>query len=137
MSADTTDWTELSEFAGVDLTSSYVLSWGVEADVLLIDIDLYLLPDHPHYEEPRPAEKACIRAAFIEFPWCTRAAASGDAKAMPVADSIGKLGTGRITGFRRTGEGKYEMSGEFSSVLIDAERPMIRLKNIHERKKAT
>ena len=66
---DKTGWQELREFADVDLTRSYVLSWQAESDTLLIDIDLYLEPEHPFYEKPRPAEKVCIRPALIEFPF--------------------------------------------------------------------
>ena len=42
---------------GVDLAKSFILSWHVEAETLVIDIDLYLEPEHPFYETPRPAEK--------------------------------------------------------------------------------
>ena len=57
-------WRDLREFAGVDLAKSFILSWHVEAETLVIDIDLYLEPEHPFYETPRPAEKVCIRAAY-------------------------------------------------------------------------
>ena len=65
-----TDWRKLREFAGTDLTKSFILSWGYEAGALLVDVDLHLLPGHPFYEKPRPAEKVCIRPAIIEFPYC-------------------------------------------------------------------
>lgn len=129
MSDDTTEWTELREFRHVDLTESFVLSWGIEGESLLIDVDMYLTPQHAFYEEPRPAEKACFRAALIEFPWCSRVARSGDGKAQTVSSAIRTLGLGRIEGFRRTGEGQYEISGAFGTVDILAERPMVRLKN--------
>ncbi|MGI9236896.1 MAG: hypothetical protein ACR2QZ_05835, partial [Woeseiaceae bacterium] len=57
----TTEWTQLREFADVDLTRSYVLSWHVDADTLYVDVDVFLMPEHPFYEKPRPAEKVCIR----------------------------------------------------------------------------
>ena len=122
------DWTELKEFEGVDLAKSYVLSWDTESESLLIDVDLHLCPEHPSYEKPRPAEKVCIRPAFIEFPWCTGVAADGRGKAEPVSDSIRSFGAGRIEGMQRTGEGRYEISGSFGKVEILAERPMVRLK---------
>lgn len=129
MNENTTDWTELREFRGVDLTQSYLLSWGIESQSLLIDVDLYLRTDHPFYEEPRPAERACFRPAYLEFPWCTRVAPAGDGKARKISESIGALGNGKIEGFRRTGEGQYEISGKFGTVDIIAERPMVRLKS--------
>lgn len=63
-----TDWRKLREFSAVDLTQSFILSWHVEPETLLIDIDVYLTDEHPFYEKPRPAEKTCIRPAIIEFP---------------------------------------------------------------------
>ena len=129
MSDDTTNWTELREFRHVDLEESYVLSWKTEGESLLIDVDLNLRPEHAFYERPRPAEKACFRAAYIELPWCSRIALQGDSKARSVAGSINGLGLGKIHGFRRTGEGQYEISGDFGVIDILAERPMVRLKD--------
>jgi len=128
VSEDTTDWRELREFKSVDLTRSFVLAWTVESGSLLIDVDLYLCPDHALYEEPRPAEKACFRAAFIDFPHCE--SAEDPATTGHLADAVKKFGAGKISGLKRTGEGRYEISGEFGNVVIRAERPMVRLKNI-------
>lgn len=122
----TTDWRELREFADVDLTHSYVLSWKVESDALIIDIDLCLMPDHPFYEEPRPAEKVCIRAAYIEFPCCERLTRDGGADG-EVADIAGVLGHGAISGLRRRADARYEISGEFGTVFVDAERPLLKI----------
>ena len=128
LSDDTTDWTDLREFKGVDIAQSYLLSWGTETNSLLIDVDLFLCADHPFYEKPRPAEKSCFRPAYLEFPWCTRVAPVGDGKARSISETIGTLGNGKISGFRRTGDGQYEINGEFGAVDIIAERPMVRLK---------
>jgi hypothetical protein len=128
VSTDTTDWTELREFKAIDLTQSFVLSWSTEADSLLVDVDLCLCADHAFYEEPRPSEKACYRPALIDFPHCEEA--SDSASAGHLADSIRKLRPGKISGLKRTGEGRYEIHGEFGTVVIRAERPMIRLKSL-------
>ncbi len=128
LSYDTTDWTELREFKAIDLTRSYALSWHVEGGSLLIDVDLCLCADHIFYEEPRPAEGACYRPALIEFPHCEKAADS--AAVLRLADSVQRLQPGQISGLRRTGEGEYEIIGEFGRVVIQAERPMVRLKSL-------
>ena len=39
------------------------------------------------------------------------------------------LGLGKIDGMRRTGDGRYKISGLFGRVQIDAERPLVRLKD--------
>ena len=129
MAGDTTDWTELREFRSVDLARSFVVSWGIEAESLNIDVDLFLCPDHPFYEKPRPAEGACFRAALLEFPYCSRAAPAGSARDRDPRETIARLRTGRIDGLTRTGEGVYEITGDFGAVEIHAERPVLRLQD--------
>lgn len=118
-------WRQLREFADVDLTKSFVLSWHVEAEALIIDIDLYLEPQHPFFEKPRPAEKVCIRAAHIEFPWCD-VLSRGKESGKPI-EIIEKIGLGAISDLRVVGAGHYAISGEFGTVRIRAERPILRL----------
>ena len=120
-------WRQLREFADVDLTKSFVLSWRVESDVLVVDVDLFLEPAHPFFERPRPAEKACIRPAVIEFPWCTGLSCDR----LPdgeVTEIAGKIGHGLILDLGVVRDGRYEIRGEFGTVSIDAERPILRLK---------
>lgn len=129
MSNDTNDWRELREFAGVDLTQSFVLSWEYAAEVLMIDIDLCLNSDHPFYEKPRPAERVCIRPAMLEFPYCTSLSSAGpDVVSADPEQVAAALGHGRIDDLRRTGDGRYEITGAFGSARIASERPLLRLK---------
>ena len=123
----TTDWRQLREFADVDLTQSYVLSWHVESDSLIVEIDLFLMPEHPFYEAPRPAERACIRPAYIEFPVCEGMIPDGGMDG-ELADIAACLGHGAISGFHRCADARYEISGEFGTVLVDAERPLLKLR---------
>lgn len=129
MTDEVTSWTALREFKHTDLEESFVLSWEMVSESLQIDVDLYLCPDHPFYEAPRPAEKACFRPAHIEFPHCSRILAYPEGQDVPQHDAIRALGGGLISDLRRTGEGEYEISGEFGRVAILAERPMVRLKD--------
>lgn len=125
---DSTDWRELREFAAVDLTQSYVLSWEVVSETLMVDVDLQLAPQHPFYEKPRPAQKVCIRPAVIEFPYCERVMADRVAGSTSPVTVASRLGLGAIEGFRRLADGRNEIRGEFGVVIIDAERPLLRLK---------
>jgi len=120
-------WRQMSEFTDVDLSRSFALSWHVESDVLFIDIDLCLAPEHPFYEKPRPAEKVCIRPAYIEFPFCGTLVVNGETDGQ-LADIARNIGHGAITGLRRLSDTRYEISGEFGTVLLDAEAPLLRLK---------
>ncbi len=123
----TTGWRDLREFADVDLTKSFVLSWQSRGDLLLIDIDLYLEPQHPFYEKPRPAEKVCIRPALIEFPHVDELRLD-DAPARQLTEIVADLGLGAIEDLNVSGDGCYEIRGEFGTVSVNAERPILRLK---------
>jgi len=123
----TVSWRRLREFADVDLTQSYVLSWHLEGEMLVVDIDLFLEPGHPFYEKPRPAEKVCIRPASIEFPYCDELQ-STQAGSGEVAEITGKLGLGAISDLVVPEDGRYALSGEFGTVSVVAERPILRLK---------
>lgn len=122
------DWRMLREFVAVDLTRSFVLSWEAVTGTLMIDVDLYLTPDHPFFEKPRPAEKVCIRPAVIEFPFCEGLESNDVAATTDLVFVVGKLGHGAIKGLRRLADGRYEIDGKFGVIRIDAERPLVRLK---------
>lgn len=127
--SDYVGWRKLREFADVDLTKSFVLSWQFETGALLVDVDLYLEPGHPFYEKPRPAEKVCIRPAIIEFPFCEAVTPSGSAAEGSRNDIVSQLPIGAIEGLRRFSDGPYEIRGEFGTIRIDAERPILRLRS--------
>ena len=125
-----TDWRQLREFAAVDLTQSFVLSCDLQGDTLLLDIDLFLTPKHPFYEKPRPAQKVCIRPAVIEFPYCETITGEAVGDTGSPAEAVGKIGSGGISGLCRLADGRYELRGAFGTILIDAERPILRLKDL-------
>jgi hypothetical protein len=122
------DWREFREFAAADLSRSFVLTWALESDTLLLEIDLYLTPEHPFYEKPRPSENACIRPAVIEFPYCERIESDEMLADTDLEKMAGKLGHGSIAGLSRLAGGRYEVRGEFGVVVVNAERPILRLK---------
>jgi len=121
------DWRKLREFADVDLTKSFVLTWHIEAETLFIDVDLFLEADHPFYEKPRPSEKVCIRPACIEFPFCD-ALSADQVDGSEVVEIAEKIGHGAIADLAVLENGQYLISGEFGTVSINAERPILRLK---------
>lgn len=125
---DAVDWRKLREFAGVDVESSFVLTWHFEADTLYVDCDVLLLPEHAFYEKPRPAEKVCIRPAIIEFPFCTGVSLVGAPGSDDIRYLVSRLGHGAIAGMQRRADERYELRGEFGTVIIEAERPVLRLK---------
>jgi len=126
--SDYVSWRKLREFADVDLTKSFVLSWYVEAGTLMVDVDLFLEPDHPFYEEPRPAEKVCIRPAIIEFPYCESIKPDRGEVEGSLAEITMTLDHGAIEGLRRFNDGPFEIRGDFGLVRIDSERPILKLR---------
>ncbi len=122
-----TDWRKLREFAAVDLNKSYILSWHVESEMLTIDVDLFLTEDHPFYEKPRPAEKFCIRPAIIEFPFCETISVDGK-QSGSIEAVASELGHGAIEGLRWLDDGQCEIRGDFGTVMILSQRPLLRLK---------
>ena len=125
-SVDRISWRQLREFADVDLTRSFVLSWNVEADSLIIDVDLCLEAQHPFYEKPQPAEKECIRAAHIEFPHCDSLRQDGGERG-EVTEIARNIGYGAITNLCLRDDGQYAISGEFGTVCVHAAGPILRL----------
>ncbi len=121
-------WRRLREFAGVEISGSFVLSWKLERETLKIDADVQLLPEHPFYERPRPRQKACIRPATIEFPHCVGIRIDGQAPD-DLASATQGLGEGAIGDLERLDDGPYVLTGRFGTVEIDAERPILRLQD--------
>jgi len=126
---ETTCWRALREFKAVDLTGSFVLSWEIRRGSLLIDVDLALHPAHPLYEKPRPSEKACFRPAHIEFPQCASITRGKSDTGQTLEKMTQQLNGGQITDFCRSGEGQYEITGDFGLIAVSSERPMVRLKD--------
>jgi hypothetical protein len=120
-------WRQLREFADVDLTKSFILSWHTEGETLVIEIDLYLEAEHPFYEKPRPAEKFCIRPARIEFPYCEELR-SDAVEGEEVAEITEKISHGAISDLTVLDDGRYAINGEFGTVSVVAERPILKLK---------
>lgn len=130
MTDGSNDWRELREFAGIDLTQSFVLSWEMRDESLTLDVDLCLTADHPFYEEPRPSERICIRPATLEFPYCSSILGGGTDETQPLKAIASNLGHGRIEDLKRIGDGQYRIAGSFGVVRIEAERPLLRLKEL-------
>ena len=125
--ADRTDWRELREFRHVDLESSFVLGWQFGGDALCVDLDLCLEPGHAFYEPPRPAEKACIRPAVLEFPHCENLSRPDDRAGADIGAIVAALDIGNIDGLVVYDDGVYELFGKFGTVVIDAGRAVLRL----------
>ncbi len=120
-------WRELREFAGTDVDRSFVVSWALDRDLLSVDVDLALKPEHPFFEPPRRREKACMRPAIIVFPCCAAIRLDGSDDGADLQTIVRRLGAGAIADLERHDEGPYVLRGGFGTVEIDADRPILRL----------
>ncbi|HEX5787916.1 MAG TPA: hypothetical protein VFY03_07035 [Woeseiaceae bacterium] len=127
MTGGTISWRQLREFAGIEVDRSFVLGWSYDRETLVVDADVELRPEHPFYEPPRRRETACMRAASIEFPYCTGLRLNGRAAGDALPSMVAGLGAGAIHDLVRKDEGAYVLTGEFGAVEIEAERPLLRL----------
>jgi len=125
---DPADWRQLREFRGVDMEASYIVGWHYESGLLSIDMDILLTPEHPFYEKPRPSQKGCIRAAVIEFPYCRSISRTDGEQGSTEGEAIvAALEHGAVRSFCVYDDGVYEIAGAFGQVVVEAERPVMRL----------
>ncbi len=126
--SDAVSWTEFREFRGIDLEASFLLSATLLGDMLKLELDLVLTPEHALYEKPRPAQKACVRAGIVEFPYLDRLAVDDQAILTETAVSaLASLEPGRISALSVAGEGSYLLSGEFGTVAFESGRPVLHI----------
>ena len=111
-------WTEKSEFRGIDLHDSWVLSWSLIKNRLTFEIEASIWPDSPFYEPPLPDEYTCYKRAQLEFDGFQ---AVHGLKPMdqvnPGFDASGSRDFGNIDELEDTENG-YRICGDFGSVHI-------------------
>jgi hypothetical protein len=121
------DWTELTEFDGVDLSESYVLGWQLGLAELVFELDVALTPDHPSFRPPRADERTCWVRGRLRFP--------GASSVQGLREQSGVVGATDATGARDYGsidefswaDGQAHIGGEFADVTLPSSRPHITL----------
>lgn len=63
----------------------------------------------------------------VEFPYCDELQPDGGSNG-EVSEITSKIGLGAISDLSITDDGRYAIIGEFGTVSINAERPILRLK---------
>jgi hypothetical protein len=74
--------------AGVDLSDSFVLTWTVDSDQLLFQLDASLWPENPNYEQPKPGEHTCYKPATLAFLGVVRLSLPDPIQASAAYDSV-------------------------------------------------
>jgi hypothetical protein len=119
------DWTQLREFDGVDLSESYVLGWVLAEDELVLELDVALTPDHALYTPPRAEERTCWVRGHLHCP--------GASSVQGLQDQCGIVGATDATGAGDYGsidelswaDGQAHIVGEFGDITLRSSRPHI------------
>lgn len=106
------DWYDFLPLSEVELQKSYLLSWGRQANDVLLEVDALLAPGHPMYEPPRPAEGGCFRPGELIFP-----------NAININVVPTDAPSGLIHFFVELEEGHYFLEGEFGRITIASDPP--------------
>ena len=112
------DWTELSEFKGIDLNDSFVLSWEQTSDKIVFNLEASIWPQSPHYSKPEPNEHTCYRKASLSFTGIKEINGLQPIETVkPTIDPDGTSDYGTIELLTQYSNG-YSIVGEFGAVKI-------------------
>ena len=115
---------DISGLEAVYLEDSYVLGLHVTPDAVSFELDVVLRRGHPLYEAPKPGDRYCMQRGTLVFrrPREVRLERSD---ATPATDASGQLDYGNIDGFEIVAERTYYLFGEWGSLQISSELPVL------------
>lgn len=112
------DWTELSEFKGIDLYDSFVLSWEHTSNKIVFNLEVSIWPQSTFYSKPEPNEHTCYRKASLSFTGIKEINGLLPIETVkPTIDPDGTSDYGTIEAFAQVING-YSITGEFGVVKI-------------------
>ena len=112
------EWTELSEFEGIDLNDSFVLSWEQSSDKIVFKLEASIWPQSAYYSKPKPNEHTCYRKATLTFSGTKEVNGLRPMETVkPTIDPDGTSDYGNIDSLIKSSNG-YSIIGEFGAVKI-------------------
>lgn len=117
-------YSQIPGFEGVYLEDSWVLQIIREANSLVFVVDLVLLESHPSYSPPTAGEQYCYRRAQVIF-GNLRSLRWKSGVSRAATDASGETDLGSFDEFRVRAD-EYAFSGDFGSIVIAADAPVIR-----------
>lgn len=112
------DWAELSEFEGIDLNDSFVLSWEQTSDKIVFNLEASIWPQSTYYTSPKPNEHTCYRKATLTFLGTNKVNGLRSMETVkPTIDPDGTSDYGNIDSLLQSSNG-YTIAGEFGAVKI-------------------
>ena len=122
-----TDWTNLPEFDGVDLSESFVLGWHIGPSDLIFELSVALVPGHSRYHAPHENERTCWIRGHLHFPKAADIVGLLSQEKVPGAtDATGAKDYGNVDGLSWS-DGRSHVFGEFGDVSLASARPFISL----------
>lgn len=114
------DWEEMECFKGIDLFDSFVLSWQVTGDSLIILLEASVWPASEHYSEPKSDEYTCYKNFNLEFRGTESISGLKDmSEVTPLEDPDGSKDYGNIEYLVKYAN-RFELHGEFGEVSIES-----------------
>ena len=112
------NWTELEIFEGIDINDSFVLSWRVNGNELVFEIEASIWPKSIYYEKPIKSEYTCYKPAIIKFSNIQDIKGLKEmSQVSPLTDSLGEKDYDSIDTLEITNEGFF-LEGSFGSVSL-------------------
>lgn len=112
------DWTQLSEFKGIDLNDSFVLNWHQTSDKVEINLEASIWPQSAYYIKPKINEHTCYRGATLTILGAIEVTGLLSMDSVkPMIDPDGAEDYGNVDSLTQTSNG-YSIAGEFGLVQI-------------------
>ena len=122
-----TPYHDLPSFRGYYLEDSYVLAIHLSGNELAFDLEVVLLSDHPEYARPKPGEQHCYRRSRLSFGRPSEIRFDGPTALRPTVDPDGSVDLGNIDSLTRTKDGRFAIAGDWGSIEVRSEPPVIEL----------
>ncbi len=109
----------IKELIGIQLQDSFVLSWGMNRDSLVFDVEFSLWPEHPQYQTPKPNEWTCYQRGKLLFEGVSsqQGLLSID-NVRSSTDASGELDYGNIDELEEINDGEFRICGDFGVAHI-------------------
>ena len=112
------NWQDLTDFTGIDLNDSFVLSWSQDHEQLVFELEASIWPNSKHYEPPKKNEYTCYKPAKLTFNNFTELSGLLPMEDVrPSTDANNELDYGNIDHLETNDQG-YKVSGDFGDVVI-------------------
>ena len=112
------DWTDISDFKGIDLNDSFVLSWNQTSDKVEINLEASIWPQSAYYIKPKSGEHTCYRRATLTIFGAVEVTGLLPMDAVkPTVDPDGTEDYGTIDSLTQNSTG-YSIFGEFGLMHI-------------------